>query len=262
MLVALTAKLTSWGTRVGEGEGEGDGGAEVGAGAGGSDAAAVLAGDGADEEEPEARALDADGVATGDAIEALEDALELVGGKADTGVGDGESDVGVAGDGERAADVDSVGGVLNGVVEEVEDSGAEVFGDGADVKAHVAWGGSKLNGFRREVVAQECDDDAVCDQRSEFEECAIAGAAGTDFAGLENLLDGGEQAVGVGQHDLVELRALDLGDFALLQGLEIEADGGDGGLELMGDGVEEGVLTLVAADLADQEDGVEDDSGD
>jgi hypothetical protein len=30
----------------------------------------------------------------------------------------------------------------------------------------------------------------------------------------------------------------------------------------VGDGVEEGVLTLVAADLADQEDGVEDDAGD
>ena len=30
----------------------------------------------------------------------------------------------------------------------------------------------------------------------------------------------------------------------------------------MGDGVEEGVLTLVAADLADEEDGVEDDAGD
>ena len=30
----------------------------------------------------------------------------------------------------------------------------------------------------------------------------------------------------------------------------------------MGDGVEEGVLALVAADLADEEDGVEDDAGD
>ncbi len=30
----------------------------------------------------------------------------------------------------------------------------------------------------------------------------------------------------------------------------------------MGDGVEEGVLALVAADLADEEDGVEDDTGD
>ena len=46
-----------------------------------------------------------------------------------------------------------------------------------------------------------------------------------------------------------------------LEGFEVEADGGDGGLELVGDGVEEGVLALVAADLADQEDGVEDDAG-
>ena len=30
----------------------------------------------------------------------------------------------------------------------------------------------------------------------------------------------------------------------------------------MGDGVEEGVLALVAADFADEEDGVEDDAGD
>ena len=82
---------------IGEGEGEGDGGAEVGAGAGGGDAAAVLAGDGADEEEAEAGALDADSVAAGDAVEALEDALELVGGDADAGVGDGERDVGVFG---------------------------------------------------------------------------------------------------------------------------------------------------------------------
>jgi hypothetical protein len=55
--------------------------------------------------------------------------------------------------------------------------------------------------------------------------------------------------------------ALGLGDGVALEGLEIEADGGDGGLELVGDGVEEGVLALVAADLADQEDGVEDYAG-
>ena len=49
---------------------------------------------------------------------------------------------------------------------------------------------------------------------------------------------------------------------AALEGFEVEADAGDGSFELVGDGVEEGVLTLVAADLADQEDGVEDDAGD
>jgi hypothetical protein len=61
---------------------------------------------------------------------------------------------------------------------------------------------------------------------------------------------------------LVELLLLFLGDGVALEGFEVEADAGDGGLELVGDGVEEGVLALVAADFADQEDGVEDDSGD
>ena len=115
--------------------------------------------------------------------------------------------------------------------------------------------------FGGEVVAQEGDGDAVCDQRGELEEDAVLGAAGAEFAGLEDLLDGGEETVGVGQHDLVELVALGFGDGVALEGFEVEAEGCDGGLELVGDGVEEGVLTLVAADLADQEDGVEDDAG-
>ena len=67
----------------------------------------MLAGDGADQEEAEAGAADARGVAAGDAVEALEDALELVGGDAYAAVGDGEGDVGVAGDSERAADIES-----------------------------------------------------------------------------------------------------------------------------------------------------------
>src|SRR5208283_2296108 len=213
-------------------------------------------------EEAEAGAADARGVASGDAVEALEDAFELVGGDADTAVGDGEGDVAVVDDGERAEDADGFRGVLDGVVEEVEDCGAEVLGDGADVQADFAGDGGELDGHGGEVVAQQGDVDAVGDQRGELEQDAVLGAAGAEFAGLENLLDGGEETVGVCQHDLVELLALGFGDFVALQGLEVEAEGCDGGLELVGDGVEEGVLALVAADLADQEDGVEDDSGD
>ena len=109
----------------------------------------MLACDGADQEEAEAGAADARGVAAGDAVEAIEDALELVGGDAYAAVGDGEGEVAVAGDFEGAADVDAVGGVLDGVVEEVEDGGAEVFGDGADVQADVAGDGCELDGIRR-----------------------------------------------------------------------------------------------------------------
>ena len=112
-------------------------------------------------------------------------------------------------------------------------------------------------------MALQGDGDAIGDQGAEFEQGAVlVAAAGTEFAGFEHLLDGGEQAVGVGEHDLVELLPLGFGDLAALEGFEVEADGGDGGFEFVGDGVEEGVLALVAADLADQEDGVEDDSGD
>ena len=221
----------------------------------------MLAGDGADEEEAEAGAFDLDGVAAGDAVEALEDALELVGLEAHAGVGDGEGDVGVADEGERAADVDGVGGVFDGVVQKVEDGGAQVFRDAEDVEVHAERNRRELDGGGGQVVALEGDGDAVGDERGEFDLGAFFVAmACPEFTGFEHLLDGGEEAVGVGEHDLVEALALGLGDIAALQGLEVEADGGDGGLELVGDGVEEGVLALVAAQLADEEDSVEDDS--
>src|ERR1700689_3160222 len=99
-------------------------------------------------------------------------------------------------------------------------------------------------------MALKGDSDAVGDERGKFEQSAVLmTAAGAELAGLEDLLDGAEKAVGVGEHDFVELLALSFGDFATLEGFEIEADGGDGGFELVGDGVEEGVLALVAADL-------------
>ena len=81
------------------------------------------------------------------------------------------------------------------------------------------------------------------------------------MSGFEYLLDGREETVGVGEHDLVELLFLVFCRGAALEGFEVEADAGDRGFELVGYGVEEGVLALVAADLADEEDGVEGDSG-
>ena len=170
---------------------------------------------------------------------------------------------GVVGDGEGAADVDSAGGVFDGVVEEVEDGGAEVFGDALDVEADGAGDGLEDDAVGREVVALEGDVDAVGDEGGEVDEGAVLLAMFlAELAGFEDLLDGGEEAVGVGEHDGVELLALGFVDGAALEGFEVEADAGDGGLELVGDGVEEGVLALVAADFADEEDGVEDDAGD
>src|SRR5208282_4780748 len=63
------------------------------------------------------------------------------------------------------------------------------------------------------------------------------------------------------QHHLIELTALFLVQFALLQGLKVQADGGDGSLQLVGHGVKEAVLLLVTANLTHQKNGVENDSG-
>jgi hypothetical protein len=119
----------------------------------------VLAGDGADQEEAEAGAADARGVAARNAVEALEDAFELVGGKADASVGDGEGDVAVFDDGERAADFDGVGRVLDGVFEEIEDCGAEVLGEGA------SWMASGWRWWRRRVMAMQSETRGVSSMR-------------------------------------------------------------------------------------------------
>jgi hypothetical protein len=112
-------------------------------------------------------------------------------------------------------------------------------------------------------MALESDGDAVGDEWLEVEEDAVLlSLLLTELAGFEDLLDSGEEAVGVGEHDGVELLALGLVDGTALEGFEVEADAGDRRFELVGDGVEEGVLPLVAAHLTDEKDGVEDDSGD
>ncbi len=47
-----------------------------------------------------------------------------------------------------------------------------------------------------------------------------------------------------------------------LQGFQIEADGGDGCLEFVGDGIEKAVVALVPLYLSHQEDGVQNQPGD
>ena len=221
------------------------------AGAGGDGVSSVLAGDVADEEEAEAGALDLCDGAAGDPVKTFEDALELAGVETYAGVGDGERDGCVIDDGEGAANVDAIEGVFDSVVEDIDDGGAEVFGDAEGVKADGAGDGFEDDAAGWEVVALDGDGDAVCYEGVEVDEGAVLQAMTlAQLTGFENLLHGGEETVGVRQHDFVELLALGFLKRTSLEGFEVEADARDGGFELVGDGVEEGVLTLVAADLA------------
>jgi hypothetical protein len=159
--------------------------------------------------------------------------------------------------------VDAFGGVFDGIVQDVDDCGTEVFCDAEGVEADCAGNRFQDDAVGGEMVALEGDDDAVFDEGAEVDDGAVLLAVTlAELSGFEYLLDGGEEPVGVGEHDSVELLALGLFDGATLEGLEVEADAGDGGLKLVGDGDEEGVLTLVAADLANEEDCVEDHAGD
>ena len=81
-----------------------------------------------------------------------------------------------------------------------------------------------------------------------------------DAAGAQHLLDRVQQPVAVLEHDPVELAPLGLVELAGLERLQVEPDRRHRRLQLVGDGVDEGVVLLVAADLAHQEDGVEHDA--
>jgi hypothetical protein len=76
-------------------------------------------------------------------------------------------------------------------------------------------------------------------------------------AGSEHLFDGVEQPFAVVEHDLVELLPPRFFQLACLQRLQVEADGGDRSLELVGHGVDEGIVLLVAPDLTHQEDRIQ-----
>ena len=81
-------------------------------------------------------------------------------------------------------------------------------------------------------------------------------------AGPQHLVDRVQQPIAVLQHDAVELATFVLVEVSRLERLQIEANRRHGRLQLVGDRVDERVVLLVAADLADQKDGVEHEAGD
>jgi hypothetical protein len=127
--------------------------------------------------------------------------------------------------------VNAVGGVLHGVVEEVEDGGAEVFEVAEDEEANAAGDVCKGDVFGLEVVANKYCCDAVGDEGMELDAGALLDAlALAEFAGLEDGFDGGEETVAVFAHDGVEALSLLLIAGVALESFEVESDAGDGSL--------------------------------
>src|SRR5260370_31267055 len=71
-----------------------------------------------------------------------------------------------------------------------------------------------------------------------------------------------QQALGIEQHQLVELPPLRFSHFESLQSLKVEPNGRDRRLQFMGDRVDETVVLLVTANFADEKNRIEDEPGD
>src|SRR5208282_3964463 len=81
------------------------------------------------------------------------------------------------------------------------------------------------------------------------------------LARFQHLFHGVEQALGIDEHQLIELPPLRFSHIESLQGLKVEPDGRDRRLQFVSNRVDEAVVLLVAANFADQKNRIEDKPG-
>ena len=81
-------------------------------------------------------------------------------------------------------------------------------------------------------------------------------------AGLQHLLDGLLQPLGVREHHAIEVAPLPLAHIARLQRLEVEANRRDGRLQLVRHRVDERIVLIVTPDLTHEKHRVDDDARD
>ena len=205
-----------------------EGGADV-------DGAVVEEGDVFDDGEAEAGAAVFAGAVLVDAVEAFEEAGEVLGGDAAAAVGDGEDGVAVFG---FEAEGDGGGaGVAEGVGEEVDEGLLEEVGVAADGEGGEGVGvGEELDAGAVGVVLDE--GEGVGGEGVEADLGEVVGGGGLaalDGGEGEDVLDEVVEAAGLSGEDVVAVFAAGVveGDFG--EGLDGGEDGGEGGLDLVGD---------------------------
>src|ERR1019366_3063634 len=78
---------------------------------------------------------------------------------------------------------------------------------------------------------------------------------------LQDLFDGPQQTVGIVEHDAVKGAPLGLVHVAALQGLEVETNGRQRCFQFVGDRIDKAVVLFIAANLAHQEAGIQNEAG-
>src|SRR5215469_1219177 len=215
------------------------------------------------DKEPQPRSLDLGKGPPGDAVETLENALQLVGRNAHSAIADAELEILFIGDRHLDSDVHCPARILDGVVEHVRDGRAQLRCVAAHDRSAAVHRFDIFEGVDAQVVARARNFDAFLRQRSEI----YVAANGClrlvrNLSGLQYLIDRFEETVGVAQHEPVKILALRLVYVTSLQRLEIQPDRRDGRFQFVCDSVDETVVLLVAAQLANQEARVENHSQD
>ena len=216
------------------------------------DGAAVLLDDAAADGETETGSALLAGVGGFDLLEAVEDAVELVGRNAAAFVGDLEQD-GVRGGFREDADGGGCGRELDGVGEEIGEDLEDAVG--VTIEEERFGCGGLRGGERRQL---EVDGVGVghAGHRldgllGEFAEGATAnlerGAAGLHALKIEDVVDEADQAVGVGHGDAEQILGLgiDVADDARREQAESAADAGERSAQLVGDGGDELILEVI-----------------
>ena len=133
-------------------------------------------------------------------------------------VGDADAHPGIVLHAKGHAHIRAVGGIFDGVAENVEQGGLEFVGIAAHQHGQLRSFNTEGDGLFFEMMTGDGGANALLDQRAHIDgDAGVRTGTLADFAGFEHLLDGGEQTVAVGEHAGVELAALGLLELTALQ---------------------------------------------
>src|ERR1700677_867008 len=222
----------------------------------------MLLGDGTHDEKAQTGSFDVRDRTIGNSIEALENALQLRRRNAASAVLDAQPHTLFVGGFNANGNIHLIAGILDRVVQQIRDGGAQLRRIADDDGFVVRGCGLKTQRLRLKMMSCSGHFDAIANQFCKIDGNAFAAALSVSrYGGFEHLLDGAQETIGVVKHAAVKLAALRLVDVTMLQRLQVKADGCNRGLEFVRDRVDETVVLLVAANLAQQKNCIEDQPG-
>src|SRR5438552_1544387 len=222
---------------------------------------AVFTDDGPDNEQTEACPFHMAQGTIGDAVEPFEDALQFSRRDTYTAIMNTQRHVFCVGKIQSRRNLHPAPGILDRVVEYIGNRRPQLFGITQHIRSSTVGGLLIAQRFRFKMVAHPSNFHALTHQIAEINGPTPVLLLVAGFPGLEHLLDGAQQTIGIVEHEAIEFAALSFIHVTVLQGLQIKPDGGDGRLQFVGDGVDKAVMLLVAANFAHQKAGVHDESG-